>query len=94
MSQHTDDQKRPVNISGNEEYAHNYDDVERYLQANLEVENNRQYIENSEEQIAGLKHSTAVDLFQKQVGLLQKRLVDDPTFFQQMFISEGSGAIT
>ena len=94
MSQPIDDQQQPVNLSGNEEYAHNYDDVERYLQANLEIENNRQYIENSEEQIAGLKHSTAVDLFQKQVGLLQKRLVNDPTFFQEVFISEGTGAIT
>ena len=94
MSQHIDDQQQPVNSSANEEYAHNYDDVERYLQANLEIENNRQYIENSEEQIADLKHSTAVDLFQKQVGLLQKRLVNDPKFFQEVFISEGTSAIT
>ena len=94
MSQPIDDQQQPVNLSGNEEYAHNYDDVERYLQANLEIESNRQYIENNREQIADLEHSTAVDLFQKQVGLLQKRLVNDPTFFQEVFISEGTGAIT
>ncbi len=94
MSQHIDDQQQPANISGNEEYSHNYGDVDRYLQANLEIENNRQFIENNREQIADLKNSTAVDLFQKQVGLLQKRLVNDPTFFQEVFISEGTSAIT
>ncbi|MCK4674996.1 MAG: FAD-dependent oxidoreductase, partial [Gammaproteobacteria bacterium] len=84
MSQHID----------NEEQTHNYDDVQRYHQANLEIESNRHHIENNQEQIAELEQSEAVELFQKQAALLQKRLVNDPTFFQQMFIGEGTSAIS
>jgi len=93
MSQHIDNLEQPANISANEEQTYNYDDVKRYLQANLEIESNRHHIEDNQEQIAELEHSSAVELFQKQVGLLQKRLVNDPQFFQQMFINEGTSAI-
>jgi len=74
--------------------SYNAQDIERYLQANLEIENNRHHIESNEEKIAQLEQSEAVDLFQKQVGLLQKHLVSDPKFFQQIFINDGSNAIT
>jgi len=80
------------NIDNHDTY-HNKN-LERYLQANLEVESNRHHIESKKKQIAELEHSSAVELFQKQVGLLQKHLVNDPTFFQQMFIDDGSSAIT
>ena len=74
--------------------SYNAQDIERYLQANLEIENNRHHIESNQEKIAELEQSEAVDLFQKQVGLLQKHLVSDPKFFQQIFINDGSNAIT
>ena len=66
--------------------AYNHDDVTRYYQAGLEIESNRHHIVDSMDQIAELEHSKAVELFQKQVAILQKRLVNDPQFFQQMFI--------
>ena len=77
----------------NEDHSYNTDDIERYLQANLEIEDNRHHIADSKEQIVELEHSNAVEVFQKQVALLQKHLVDDPKFFQQMFIDDGTSAI-
>ena len=59
------------------------EDVERYYQANLEIEHNRHHIDEAREEIKELEHSESVELFQKQVGLLQKRLVNDPQFFHQ-----------
>lgn len=91
MSQHIDKQEEQENSSTD---AYNAQDLEHYLQANLEIENNRHHIEDSRQQMAELENSGAVGLFQKQVGLLQKHLVSDPKFFQQMFISDGSNAIT
>ena len=79
------------NIDNGDNYDSN--DLERYLQANLEIESNRHHIADSEQQIAELEHSKAVDLFQKQAALLQKHLVEDPKYFRQMFINDGSNAI-
>ncbi|MEN8179927.1 MAG: sulfide/dihydroorotate dehydrogenase-like FAD/NAD-binding protein [Pseudomonadota bacterium] len=59
----------------------------------MEIENSRHHIEDAREEIKELEHHEAVELFQKQVGLLQKRLVNDPQFFQQVFITEGTNAI-
>ncbi len=77
-----------------DERSYDYKDVQSYLQANLEIESNRHHIEHSKQQVAELEHSEAVELFQKQAALLQKHLVSDPKFFQQMFINDGSNAIT
>jgi len=74
--------------------VYNHDDVTRYYQAGLEIESNRHHIKDSVEQITELEHSKSVELFQKQVAILQKRLVNDPKSFQQMFINEGTSAIT
>jgi glutamate synthase (NADPH/NADH) small chain len=93
MSQHIDNQEQVENSSSNVDHSHDYQDVERYFQASLEIENNRHYVEESKQQIAELESSNAVELFQKQVDLLQKRLVSDPKFFQQMFINDGTNAI-
>ncbi len=68
-------------------------DVQHYYRANLEIESSRHRIEDAAQEIRALEHSEAVELFQKQVGLLQKRLVGDPKFFQQVFIDEGTHAI-
>ena len=86
-------------VAGNETRPHesspyHREEVERYYRANLEIESNRHRIDDAREEIRELEHSESVELFQKQVGLLQKRLVDDPQFFNQLFISEGINAIS
>jgi len=68
-------------------------DVQHYYQASLDIESNRHRIEDARQEIQALEHSEAVELFQKQIGLLQKRLVNDPQFFHQVFITEGTNAI-
>ncbi len=93
MSQHIEETVQLSDADVTQDYGFNYEDVARYYQANLEIENNRHHIEDKKEQIAELQHSKAVELFEKQVGLLQKRLVNDPQYFQQMFINEGTSAI-
>jgi glutamate synthase (NADPH/NADH) small chain len=69
------------------------EDVERYYQASQEIENSRHHIDEAREAMKALEHSESVELFQKQIALLQRRLVNDPQFFQQVFITEGSNAI-
>ena len=68
--------------------------MERYYRANQEIESSRHQIDDARDEMRELEHSEAVELFQKQIGLLQKRLVDDPQFFNQIFISEGINAIS
>ncbi len=68
-------------------------DVQHYYQASREIEASRHRIEDAREEIRALEHSEAVELFQKQIGLLQRRLVTDPQFFRQVFIAEGTNAI-
>ena len=72
---------------------YNEKDLEHYFQASLEIESNRHHIESSKQQLTELEHTAAVELFQKQASLLQKHLVNDPKFFQQMFINDGTNAI-
>jgi len=93
MSQHLDEPTQTSGGPAGPEGDFRREDVKRYYQANLEIENNRHHIEEAREQLTELEHSESVELFRKQVGLLQKRLVNDPQFFQQMFITEGSNAI-
>jgi len=93
MSRHLDEPTQTSGGGDSPECEYQREDVERYYQANLEIENNRGHIEEARDEIAELEHSESVELFQKQVGLLQKRLVNDPQFFQQMFITEGTSAI-
>ena len=93
MSQHLDEPTQTSAGNASQECAYNQEDVARYYQASLEIKNNRHHIEDAREQVAELEHSEAVELFKKQVGLLQKRLANDPQFFQQTFITEGTTAI-
>ena len=93
MSQHLDEPARISVGSANTECEYSREDIKRFYQANLDIEKNRHYIEETREDIAELEGRDSVELFQKQVGLLQKRLVNDPQFFQQMFINEGTSAI-
>ncbi len=69
------------------------EDLEHYHLAHRAIEDNRHRIEDTEKEIEELKQTGAVELFQKQMALLQKRLMNDPKFFQQMFIAEGTNAI-
>jgi glutamate synthase (NADPH/NADH) small chain len=69
------------------------EDVERYYQASMEIESSRHHIDEAREAMKALEHSDSVELFQKQIALLQKRLVNDPQFFHQVFITEGTNAI-
>ena len=93
MSQHIEDaSKTPGNEPGRE-CGYRHVDVERYYEAGLEIDQNRHHIDDAREQIRALEHSESVELFKKQVALLQKRLVSDPKYFQQTFIAEGINAI-
>ena len=82
MSQHIDNPSQAQDSDSSRECGYHHVDVERYYQASLEIENNRHHIEDAREEITELQHTEAVELFKKQVGLLQKRLVNDPKFFQ------------
>jgi len=93
MSQSIEEPTQTADATTLSECDYRREDVQRYYQASLEIENNRHHIEETREELTELEHRESVALFRKQVGLLQKRLVNDPEFFQQMFISEGSSAI-
>ena len=92
MSQHTD-QSAPKSLRDNPDCAYHQLDVQHYYEASLEIENNRHHLDDTAEALEALEHSASVELFQKQVKLLKKRLVNDPQFFQEIFITEGTNAI-
>jgi len=68
-------------------------DLERYYRANQAVTSSRDRLRNAQDEIQALEHSEAVEVFQKQIDLLQKRLVTDPRYFNQLFISGGIDAV-
>ncbi len=95
MSQTCDEPSKGVLVGAGSPPPCPYDqgDVQHYYQASREIEASRHRIEDAREEIRALEHSEAVELFQKQIGLLQRRLVNDPQFFRQVFIAEGTNAI-
>jgi glutamate synthase (NADPH/NADH) small chain len=62
------------------------DDLERYRQASRALEMTQSEIEE-------LERSEAFDVFQKQLGLLRKRLLNSPQSLRQVFIDDGAQAI-
>jgi len=62
------------------------DDLERYRQASRSLEVTQNEIEE-------LEHSAAFEVFQKQLGLLRKRLLNSPQSLRQVFIDDGTQAI-
>ncbi|NVN88157.1 MAG: sulfide/dihydroorotate dehydrogenase-like FAD/NAD-binding protein [Rhodopseudomonas sp.] len=62
------------------------DELLRYQQA-------RSTLETSRSELEELQQSEAVGVFQKQVALLQKRLLNDPASLRNMFIADGTQAI-
>ena len=61
-------------------------EMERFLRATTAYEATRHELEE-------LVQSEAVELFQKQLGLLRKRLLKDPNTFREMFVADGTQAI-
>ncbi|HWS13787.1 MAG TPA: hypothetical protein VN279_13370, partial [Rhodocyclaceae bacterium] len=74
--------------------AYDRQDLHRYYQTNAEIESSRHHIEDVDRERRALEQSEAVALFQKQIELLQRRLVSDPKFFRDAFIAEGTNAIS
>ena len=62
------------------------DDLERYRQASRALEATQSEIEQ-------LERSEAFEVFQKQLGLLHKRLLNSPQTLRQVFIDDGTQAI-
>ena len=62
------------------------DDLERYRQvANA--------LEATQSEVEELEHSEAFEVFQKQLRLLRKRLLNSPQSLRQVFIDDGTQAI-
>jgi glutamate synthase (NADPH/NADH) small chain len=60
--------------------------LERFLHATQQYETTRDELET-------LSQTDEVELFQKQLALLRRRLLAEPTAFRQMFIADGMKAI-
>ncbi|MEN8130387.1 MAG: sulfide/dihydroorotate dehydrogenase-like FAD/NAD-binding protein [Pseudomonadota bacterium] len=72
---------------------YNREDLQHYQKVSQEFELTGRRIEDINRQMEALEHSEAVELFNRQVELLKKRLFNDPQFFQQLFIEEGMEAV-
>jgi glutamate synthase (NADPH/NADH) small chain len=62
------------------------DGLERYRQVS-------RVLETTQSEIEELEHSEAFEVFQKQLGLLRKRLLNSPQSLRQVFIDDGTQAI-
>ncbi len=62
------------------------EDLHRYLTA-------RDTLESSRAQVEVLEHSEPVESFNRQLGLLKRRLISEPRAFREMFISDGMQAV-
>jgi glutamate synthase (NADPH/NADH) small chain len=70
---------RPTGAAGQE-------DVQRWVAA-------RSVLDTTREQVEELEATRAVESFQQQLTLLQRRLVADPRAFRQLFIADGMAAV-
>ena len=78
---------------GQPPYGYQRDHIDHYLRASQEAERVRSRMEDVNEAMRELEETEAVGVLQKQVDLLRKRLLQDPRYFQQVFITEGTNAI-
>ena len=62
------------------------DDLTRYLNAS-------QTLDTARSQVAALEQSAAVETFNNQMALLQRRLMQDPQAFRDLFMADGANAI-
>ena len=60
--------------------------LERYMSASSVLENTRSEVE-------ALEQTEAVGTFHKQMGLLQRKLLNNPQMFRDMFIADGANAV-
>ena len=74
-------------------YVYHRENVDRYFQANQEMEATRKHLDNASEAMQALESTDDVEVFQKQIDLLKRRLYEQPQFFHQVFITEGTNAI-
>ena len=74
-------------------YVYHRENVDRYFQANREMQATRQHLADASEAMHELEGTEAVEVFQKQIDLLKRRLYEQPQFFHQVFITEGTNAI-
>lgn len=96
MSRYFDDKSQSAQGGSKPYHPGIYDreDLEHYHLANRAIEAERHRIEDAKKELEELEQTEAVELFQKQMGLLRKRLMSDPKYFQDMFIAEGTNAIS
>src|SRR5512133_2398593 len=62
------------------------EDLDRYRKVAIALE-------TTEQQIEELEGTEAFQVFQKQIQLLRKRLLNDPKSLRQVFIEDGTSAI-
>jgi len=62
------------------------EDLQRYLHARTALESTRSEVES-------LEQSEAVGVYQKQLALLQRRLLTEPQAFRDMFMNDGMQAV-
>jgi glutamate synthase (NADPH/NADH) small chain len=62
------------------------EDLERYRRVSS-------VLETTQNELEELEHSEAFRVFQKQLGLLRKRLLNDPQSLRQVFVADGTQAI-
>jgi glutamate synthase (NADPH/NADH) small chain len=62
------------------------DELYRYLNASKTLDTTRSQLE-------ALEHAAAVEVFHSQMALLQRRLLQEPQAFRDMFIADGANAV-
>lgn len=62
------------------------DELQRYLNASTVLENTRSQVET-------LEQTRSVETFHKQMSLLQRKLLNEPQMFRDMFITDGANAV-
>ena len=72
---------------------YNHGEVEKYYNTHRGVANHRHHIGNDQSQLEELGQTDSVQVYQKQLALLDKLLVNQPESFRETFISMGQEAI-
>jgi len=68
-------------------------DLNRFHTANQQQKTGELMLENAACELQELEESDSVQLFQRQVELLKRRLLNNPGAFQQIFMEEGMQAV-
>jgi len=76
-----------------ESCAYQQAELQQYVAGNLDVERNRHHLQHAQQQLSELEKSESIEVFHKQVAMLEQHLLNDPQAFQQLFIRDGSSAV-